>query len=78
MRSCPYTPERLSFCRKKRIANSSFSIQPLISATLNDSCVTETSIIKDLRFSDYEKLASFYLGRDYDLYNESLGDDLVL
>lgn len=32
----------------------------------------------DIQVSDYEKLGSFYLGRDYDLDTKSLGDDLVL
>lgn len=32
----------------------------------------------DIQVSDYEKLGSFYLGRDYDLATKTLGDDLVL
>ena len=32
----------------------------------------------NIQVSDYEKLGSFYLGRDYDLDSKSLGDDLVL
>jgi len=32
----------------------------------------------DIQVSDYEKLGSFYLGRDYDLDTKSVGDDLVL